>query len=176
LRYDETLGGFPEEPLRQALAGGHLLEKREYFFTHGGVPHLALSLLLDTPRSGSAAGPNYARDREDPGDNLPEHLQPLYQSLRQWRNERAKQVGVPSYVIMRNIQLAKICRTLPRSLAALKQIEGVGEATAAKYGQEILAQIPKDLQPAPPDTPAEASPVASPETPPEPPPAKEPKK
>jgi len=176
LRYDETLGGFPEEPLRQALAGGNLLAKREYFFTHGGVPHLVLSLLLDTPRSGSAAGPNYARDREDPGEKLPEHLQPLYRTLREWRNERAKQVGVPSYVIMRNIQLAEICRTLPRSLAALKQIEGVGETTAAKYGQEILAQIPKDLEPAAPAAPAGASAADSPKPPPEAPAAKEPKK
>ena len=176
LRYDAALGGFPEEPVRQALAGGSLLEMREHFFTQGGVPHLALLLLLDTPRSGSTAGPNYARNREDPGDNLSEHLQPLYQALRQWRNDRAKQVGVPSYVILRNVQLAEICRTLPRSLAALKQIEGVGEATTAKYGPEILAQIPPDLQPAPAAAAAGGSPPAPPEPPPGPPSGKEPRK
>jgi superfamily II DNA helicase RecQ len=141
LRYSETLGGFPEEPLRQVLAGGNVVEQREYFFTHGGVPHLTLVLVMDNSPNGRPSGQTYPRDREDPGDKLPEHLQPLYRSLRQWRNDRAKQVGVPSYVIMRNVQLAEICRKLPRTLAALKAIGGVGEATTAKYGQEILGQL-----------------------------------
>ena len=47
LKYDERLGGFPEEPLRAAQACGDLLEVREHFFERGGVPHLALTLLLD---------------------------------------------------------------------------------------------------------------------------------
>lgn len=111
LRYSESLGGFPEEPLRQVLAGGNVIEQREYFFTHGGVPHLALVLVMDSNAPGPPGGRTLSRDREDPGDKLPEHLQPLYRSLRQWRNDRAKGEGVPAYAIMRNVQLAEICRT-----------------------------------------------------------------
>ena len=149
LRYSSSLGGFPEEPLQQALASGNLVDQRDYFFVHGGVPHLALVLVMDQGQDGQPGSKSYARDRgEDPGATLPEHLQPLYRTLRQWRNERAKQVGAPSYVIMRNVQVAEICRRLPRTMAALKEIEGVGEATVTKYGQEILKQIPPDLQPA----------------------------
>ena len=158
LRYSESLGGFPEEPLRQALAAGNVVEQREYFFVHGGVPHLALVLMLDGSPNGRPSSPTYARDREDPGDKLPERLQPLYRSLRQWRNDRAKQDGVPSYVIMRNVQLAEICRSLPRTLEALKQIEGIGEATVSKYGRDILGQIPPELQPEPTPEPAAAPP------------------
>ncbi|MBC8426600.1 HRDC domain-containing protein [bacterium] len=154
LRYSESLGGFPEDPLRQVLAGGNLIEQREYFFTHGGVPHLALVLLLDSNATGPVGGRASSRDREDPGDKLPEHLQPLYRSLRQWRNDRAKQDGVPAYAIMRNVQVAEICRALPRTLEALKQIEGIGEATVSKYGRDIVGQIPPDLQPEPPTQPA----------------------
>jgi hypothetical protein len=47
LRYSETLGGFPEEPLRQILASGNVVGEREYLFTHSGVPHLTLVLVLD---------------------------------------------------------------------------------------------------------------------------------
>ena len=43
---------------------------------------------------------------------------------------------------VRNAQIAEICRRLPRSLAAFKEIEGIGEATCNKYGAAILAQIP----------------------------------
>jgi hypothetical protein len=67
-----------------------VVDQREYFFTHGGVPHLALVLVLDGTSPGASAGLTPGRAREDPGDKLPEHLQPLYRSLRQWRNERAK--------------------------------------------------------------------------------------
>ena len=61
-------------------------------------------------------------------------------------------------LIMRNVQVAEICRRLPRTIAALKEIEGVGEATVTKYGEEILKQIPPDLKAETPDDSAEAEP------------------
>lgn len=145
LRYSEGLQGFPEEALREATAGREVLEVREHFFVHGGVPHLSLVLLTgDGP--GASQKPSTGRSEEDPGAQLPEALRPLYRALREWRNEEAKKAGIPSYVIFRNIQLAEICRRLPRSRAALREIDGIGEATCAKYGAAILALIPEDLQ------------------------------
>jgi hypothetical protein len=55
----------------------------------------------------------------------------------------------PSYVVLRNAQLAEICRRVPRSLAELRAIAGIGEASCRKYGEELLALIPADLLPAP---------------------------
>lgn len=143
LRYGEGLQGFPEDALRQATAGCEVLEVREHFFIHGNTPHLALVLLLgDRPATEQRST---SRPENDPGLELPESLRPLYRTFRQWRNEEAKKAGIPSYVILRNAQLAEICRRLPRSLAALREIEGVGEATCTKYGETILALIPKEL-------------------------------
>lgn len=151
VRYSEGLQGFPEEALREATAGREVLAVREYFFLHGNIPHLALVLLLgDGPATGQRPG---SRPEHDPGAQLPESLRALYRALREWRNEEAKKAGIPSYVILRNTQLAEICRRLPRSLAALREIEGVGEANGAKYGAAILALIPKEA-----DSPAEAKP------------------
>jgi len=142
LAYHESLGGFPQQAVDQACAGGALIEVRDHFFIHGGVPHLALVLLLD-----EAGGPGRGKvPEQDPGRELPEALQPLYRTLRQWRNEQAKADGLPAYVILRNTQLAEICRKLPRTLAALREVEGIGEGTAGKYGKEILALIPGDLK------------------------------
>ena len=147
LRYSEGLQGFSEDDLARVVSGSEVLEVRDHFFMHGNVPHLALVLLL----GGDTMKPEAKfRPENDPGTTLPEHLQKLYRDLRQWRNERAKQDGVPSYVIMRNVQIADICRHLPHSLAALKEIEGIGEGTCQKYGQDILKLIPDDLQPEPP--------------------------
>jgi hypothetical protein len=46
LRYEERLQGFSEGALREAAAGREVLEVRDHFFQHGGVPHLSLVLLL----------------------------------------------------------------------------------------------------------------------------------
>jgi ATP-dependent DNA helicase RecQ len=66
---------------------------------------------------------------------------PLFNTLRNWRSERAKQEGIPPYVICNNRHLAEIVKARPQTLAALGQIEGVGEAKIKKYGKELLAFI-----------------------------------
>jgi len=145
LPYADSLGGFPQQAVDQACASGGLLEVRDHFFMHRGLPHLALVLLLD---EGAASARTAGKAPEDdPGRELPESLQALYRTLRNWRNDRAKADGVPAYVVLRNAQLAEICRKLPRSLATLRQIEGFGEGTCEKYGKEILAIIPSDMKP-----------------------------
>ena len=62
LRYSSSLGGFPEEPLQQALAAGNVVEHREYSFVHGGVPHLTLVLVMDQAQDGQPASKSYSRD------------------------------------------------------------------------------------------------------------------
>jgi len=143
LRYSEALQGFPEDALRAATAGHEVLAVREHFFLLGGIPHLALVLSLADGGGASAQRPA-GRPEDDPGLQLPQELRPLYKSLREWRNDTAKQAGIPSYAILRNAQLAEICRRLPRTLAALREIEGIGEATCAKYGAALIALLPKE--------------------------------
>jgi len=126
--------------LQKATAGREVLDAREHFFVHGNVPHMAVVLLLGDAGAGNRRRPS----GPDPADALPDDRKALYRDLRTWRNERAKTDGVPSYVIARNVQVAEICKRLPRTLAELKEIEGIGEATSEKYGRDILARIPED--------------------------------
>ncbi len=135
LPYVDSLGGFSQQAVDQACASGGLTEVRDHFFIHRGVPHLALVMFIDD--AGTAAARIGKAPEDDPGRELPEALQSLYRTLRNWRNERAKADGVPAYVVLRNAQLAEICRKLPRSLAALRQIEGFGEGTCEKYGKKF---------------------------------------
>jgi superfamily II DNA helicase RecQ len=146
------LQGFPEDALRAAGAGREILEVREHFFIYGDVPHIALVLTLG---DGAGTPPlrTAGRGDDDPEQALPEAVRPLYRTLRQWRNEEAKKAGIPSYAIMRNVQLAEICRRLPRSAGALREIEGIGDATCARYGAAILGLLPPDAAPAPPGPP-----------------------
>ena len=142
LRYQEGVQGFPEEALRKAISGREVLEAREHFFTHGNVPHLALTLLLGDAPAGSD-GFRRAVGGTDPEKGLEESQRPLYRELKRWRNDRAQADGKPAYVIARNVQLVEIARSVPRSLAGLKEIDGIGEAFCRDYGAVVLGLMPE---------------------------------
>jgi len=151
LRYQDALQGFSEEALRKAISGREVLEAREHFFLHGNVPHLLLTLLLgDVPVGGEA----FRRSKApDPEEGLEEERRPLYRELKRWRNERARADGKPAYAIARNIQLAEIARRVPRSLAELKEIEGIAGLVAehhdgfSMWKSEITPWNAKDMGP-----------------------------
>lgn len=58
--------------------------------------------------------------------------------LRAWRTDRARQDGVPAYVVAHNTTLASIAALGPRSMDELLNVPGCGPAMVAKYGAEIL--------------------------------------
>ena len=63
---------------------------------------------------------------------------PLFEALRTWRRNTAKEAGVPPYVIFHDSTLRAVVAEGPRSLSDLAQIEGVGETKLARYGEGLL--------------------------------------
>ena len=47
----------------------------------------------------------------------------------------------PAYAIARNRQLAELVMKAPKTLAALKEIEGCGESFAKQYGDTVLHML-----------------------------------
>ena len=76
---------------------------------------------------------------------LTEESTPLFNLLREWRNEKAKKVGYPAFYMFSNLQLAQIAVKNPETLTQLASVEGVGRVKIKKYGEEIL-QIVKILK------------------------------
>jgi len=70
--------------------------------------------------------------------DLPAEAAPVFERLRAWRSERAKEQGVPAYVIFNDATLREISTTLPSSLAGLGKVNGIGETKLARYGQQVL--------------------------------------
>ncbi|MFN3583745.1 DNA helicase RecQ [Phenylobacterium sp.] len=66
---------------------------------------------------------------------------PLFQALKAWRAGEAKAQHVPPYVIFHDATLAAIAQARPGSRAALAQINGVGEAKLAHYGEAVLEVV-----------------------------------
>ena len=85
-----------------------------------------------------------------PGSKLPkvdykELLKPeefeVFSRLRDWRKGVAEKEGVPVYVVFTNEQLAEMVKKKVNSKAALKEIEGVGDARLEKYGDAVLERL-----------------------------------
>ena len=66
---------------------------------------------------------------------------PLFEALRETRRALAAQSGVPAYVVFHDSTLREIAAARPTSLAELAQVNGVGEAKLARYGDAMLAAV-----------------------------------
>jgi len=64
---------------------------------------------------------------------------PLFEALRVWRRDTAREAAIPPYVIFHDSTLRAVAAARPASLAALAHIEGVGETKLARYGEALLA-------------------------------------
>ena len=65
----------------------------------------------------------------------------VFSRLREWRKGVAEKEGVPVYVVFSNEQLAAMVKQRSATKAALKEIEGVGEARVEKYGAAVLERL-----------------------------------
>ncbi|MEW6073951.1 MAG: HRDC domain-containing protein [Planctomycetota bacterium] len=154
LRYSPTLGAFDESSLQQYTRDKEILDFREHFFTVHDVPHLlgiliwqdpalamedsapareaARTASLDLPPNGGA------RDRPDPARGLDEAKRLLFNSLREWRTAKAREEGVPPFLVLTNRHLVEIVRRRPESANALGAVPGIGPGKVKRYGEEVL--------------------------------------
>ena len=105
--------------------------KRVLWLTWSGKPSRFLAELGVAARSAGAAAPAQRRLRPAA----------LGEALRAWRRERAREDGVPPYVVFHDSVLHEIADARPASLGELSQIAGVGPAKLERYGDEVLAAL-----------------------------------
>jgi ATP-dependent DNA helicase RecQ len=65
----------------------------------------------------------------------------LFDALRTWRRDQAKERGVPAYVVFHDATLRAIAQVRPTSLEALSQISGIGAAKLDTYGESVLEVV-----------------------------------
>src|SRR5262249_37756830 len=65
----------------------------------------------------------------------------LREFLAAWRRETAKKQGVPAFVVMHDTSLEELCRVLPDSITAIRQIQGLGETKTRLSGPDILRAL-----------------------------------
>ncbi len=65
----------------------------------------------------------------------------LFDRLRAWRGQIAREHGVPAYVVFHDSTLQAIAQARPASIDALRAIPGLGERKLANYGTQLLDLI-----------------------------------
>ncbi len=161
LPFDRGTGSFDDTPVQTFLEDNEALSVSDHMFTVDGVPTLALVVTL-RPAARVRPPVHLPHPPATPVE-VAAPDQPLYDSLRSWRNDRAKNKNQPAYILLTNHQLADIARQRPATLAALSTVPGVGDKRIKDFGEEILALIRIHATPAP--DPAAAMPAPDPAAP-----------
>jgi len=137
--------------LRQLLAQGLLAVDHEGYgtlaLTEGSRTVLKgerqLMLRRESPKAARAGRSAGTRPRTAVQE-LPADAQGLFESLRAWRGEVARNHGVPAYVIFHDATLREIALARPGSIADLGHISGVGARKLEAYGEDILEKVAAD--------------------------------
>ncbi|MBS0420920.1 MAG: DNA helicase RecQ [Proteobacteria bacterium] len=62
----------------------------------------------------------------------------VFEALRGWRRDTAKEHGVPAYTIFHDSTLLELADRLPGSLDELREISGIGATKLERYGHALL--------------------------------------
>jgi ATP-dependent DNA helicase RecQ len=109
------------------VGSGHL----ERFTSEDGYPLLrAGTATAAAPRLAAPVGAKAAPD----GD-------PLFERLRVWRSDRAREDAVPAYVVFSDKTLREVAATRPSNDGELASVNGVGPAKIERYGPELLELV-----------------------------------
>jgi hypothetical protein len=132
-----------ESELNSFLGSHALMGIDRRFVDDGERSYWSICVEYGTSASGGGLGHGHGETREkvDYREVLsPEDFQ-CFARLRVWRKKQAEEEGVKVFVVMTNVQLAAIATRRPSSLPALREIEGIGESRAAKYGTALLEEV-----------------------------------
>ena len=89
----------------------------------------------ETLAGGAGAGPA-GEDGEAIGYDFE-----LFDRLRALRKTLAQRQGLPPYMVFSDRTLHEMCRQMPMTLSALREIPGVGDNKRDKYGIEFVQEI-----------------------------------
>jgi DNA helicase II / ATP-dependent DNA helicase PcrA len=65
----------------------------------------------------------------------------LFERLRQWRTERAREEEIAAFMVFSNATLEEIAIRRPQSERELLKVSGVGKEKLQKYGEELLGLV-----------------------------------
>ena len=143
LRYNDELGGFPEEQVQTAIVGRRVLHISSHFFVHENTPRMSIVLLLSDQAKARTdpLSESQTKDRGDLPVELDEDAKKVFEALRKWRQEVAQKLQLPSYVVAHNKQLVRIAKARPRTMVELREDANITEKFCNNYGDQVLEVV-----------------------------------
>ncbi len=129
--------------LRQLLAMGYLSADLEGYgglrLTETSRPILKgeQAVMLREHRAAKSEG-RKGKTRRDSKVEIEESSRGLWEELRSWRAQTAREHNVPAYVIMHDATLKEIVRIVPRTREDLAGITGMGVRKLENFGADLL--------------------------------------
>jgi superfamily II DNA helicase RecQ len=143
IKFENNIEGFNDSILLNFLSDKKIIKWKSHFFSEKDGHYW--TVILEYTSLSESSAPLSLRKVKKKDDEyrkiLTENDWPIFNRLREWRNEKGKTEGIPPYIIFTNIQLAWISAARPRSLNALQEIQGIGNAKKEKYGSEVIQII-----------------------------------
>lgn len=65
----------------------------------------------------------------------------VYDTLKQWRQDKAFQLNIPNYMICHNTELITIVKEKPKTLTDFLRIKGFGDRKISNFGDDIIAVL-----------------------------------
>lgn len=72
---------------------------------------------------------------------LTEQQEVVFERLKVWRKEKAKELDVAAFVVFSDQTLRHLAIENPKSLQGMKSIYGIGESKLEKFGWDVLAEL-----------------------------------
>ncbi|MEJ1089523.1 DNA helicase RecQ [Microbacterium sp. Mu-80] len=130
--------------VRQLLARGILVAQGDYGTLAPGDAAAGV-LRGETPvplRRDTIGRVTASRARKtSASDALAEGDRNLFEALRAWRAETAREIGKPAYIVFGDATLRALAEHRPASISQLDGISGVGAKKKEAYGEAVLAVI-----------------------------------
>ncbi len=131
--------------VRQLLARGILVAQGDYgTLAPGEAAGGVLSGTTPVPLRKDTMGRvsvSRARKASTASDAVAEGDRSLFEALRVWRAETAREIGKPAYIVFGDATLRALAELRPASMNDLDGITGIGEKKREAYGDAVLAVV-----------------------------------
>jgi len=132
--------------IRQLLARGVLVARGEYGTLalseeSAGVLRGETAVPLRRDVLGRSTSGGSSRPRKTSVDDVAPDDRDLFEALRAWRAEKAREQGVPAYIVFGDATLRAIAAARPAVIGDLDGITGIGAKKREAYGDGILTVV-----------------------------------
>jgi ATP-dependent DNA helicase RecQ len=95
------------------------------------------------------APPRGKQERSSRTEHPTDYDEALFEQLRAWRLEKAREIGKPPYVIFHDMVLKRIAASRPATPQELLAIKGIGQRKLEQYGPVVLSIVADHLASSP---------------------------